>query len=193
MTLYRGLAETITSKFDKLLQKKDAEISELRTRLSSLEEKCDDLEQYSRRNIVRIRGIAERPDEVTDEIVKELAARKLDVHIADTELVRSHRVGRKTDDRTAPRDIIVSFTTHNVKRAIMRNGRKLKGTRVFINEDLTKTRGKIAWEARNLRRDGKLTETWTRDGTVFVKTVDNITKSFTATNAWKVFVDKLKD
>ena len=47
--------------------------------------------------------------------------------------------------------------------------------------------------AKYYRRDGKLTETWTRDGTVFVKTVDNITKSFTATNAWKVFVDKLKD
>ena len=111
---------------------------------------------------------------MTDEIVKELAAH------------------RKTEDRTAPRDIIVSFTTHNVKKAVMRNGRKLKGTRVHQRRP-----DEDPWEDRlgnpkspPRARDGKLTETWTRDGIVFVKTVDNLSKSFTATNAWKAFVDK---
>ena len=116
----------------------------------AVEERCDDLEQYSRRNTVRIRGLPEAMHEDTDSLVKEMATRKLEVNIADSDLVRSHRVGRKDEDRTTPRDLIVRFTTHNTKTAIMRNARKLKGTRLCINEDLTKIRTTMAWEARNL-------------------------------------------
>ena len=100
---------------------------------------------------MRIRGIPERRGEDTDEMVKELAARKLEVKVGYSDLVRSHRIGRKHDDKATPRDIIVSFTSHNTKTAIVRNGRKLKGTKIFINEALTKIRGAIAWEARKLR------------------------------------------
>ena len=189
--LLRGLALTITNKFDRLLAKKDDQIRDLQSRVSGLEEKCDDLEQYSRRNIVRIRGIPERRDEDTDEMVKELAAQKLEVKVGYSDIVRSHRIGRKNDDKATPRDIIVSFTSHNTKTAIMRNGRKLKGTKIFINEDLTKIRGAIAWEARKLRREGKLIDTWTRDGMIYIKLAENQIKSFTAARPWKLFVDKL--
>ena len=57
--LLRGLALTITGKLERLLEKKDTEIRELQTRVATLEDKCDDLEQYSRRNTIRIRGIGE--------------------------------------------------------------------------------------------------------------------------------------
>ena len=55
--LLRTLAKTITGKFDLLIAKKDSKIKVLNTRVSELEEKCDELEQYSRRNVIRIRGI----------------------------------------------------------------------------------------------------------------------------------------
>ena len=55
--LLRGLAKTITGKFDLLIAKKNSESKELNTRVGELEEKCDVLEQYSRRNVIRIRGI----------------------------------------------------------------------------------------------------------------------------------------
>ena len=104
--LLRGLAKTISGKVDLLIAKKDSEIKALNTRVSELEEKCDELEQYSRRNIIRIRGLGV----------------KIDAH----DIVRSHRVGRTGDDKATPRDGIASFTNHNTKSAIMRNGRKLK-------------------------------------------------------------------
>ena len=106
--LLRGLAKTITGKFDILLAKKNSEIKELNTRVTELENKCDELEQYSRRNV-----IPEKAGEETDVVVRELAA-------------------------------------------IMRNGKKLKGSQIFVNDDMTRIRGKIAWEARQLRRDGKV-------------------------------------
>ena len=81
----------------------------------SLEERCDELEQYSRRNTVRIRGLAEAANEGTDGLVKDLAARKLEVEIGYSDVVRSHRVGKRPQGRLKPRDIIVRFTTHNLK------------------------------------------------------------------------------
>ena len=57
--LLRGLAVTITKSLNDTIPKKDAQIEDLQVRVVSLEERCDDLEQYSRRNTVRIRGLAE--------------------------------------------------------------------------------------------------------------------------------------
>ena len=169
------------------IERKDAEIRDLQTRLTNVEERCDDLEQYSRRrpNTVRIRGVAEALNENTDIVVKELS-----VDISDSDVVRSHRVGRRAEDRSTPRDIIVRFTTHNTKTSVMRSARKLKGTHVFINEDLTKTRATIAWEARTLKRERKISDTWTRDGVIFVKKGESGIQSFTTQRAWKAFLDK---
>ena len=36
--------------------------------------------------------------------------------------------------------------------------------KLYINEDLTETRAEVAARARQLKRDGKLDDTWTRDG-----------------------------
>ena len=188
--LLRGLATTIKKSVNATIERKDAEIRDLQTRLTNVEERCDDLEQYSRRNTVRIRGVAEALNENTDIVVKELAARKLSVDISDSDVVRSHRVGRRAEDRSTPRDIIVRFTTHNTKTSVMRSARKLKGTHVFINEDLTKTRATIAWEARTLKRERKISDTWTRDGVIFVKKGESGIQSFTTQRAWKAFLDK---
>ena len=46
--------------------------------------------------------------------------------------------------------------------------------RLYINEDLTKTRAEVAARARQLKRDGKLDDTWTRDGIIFVKKGDSV-------------------
>ena len=63
-------------------------------------------------------GMAESANEETDGLIKDFAAHKLDVKICTSDVVRSHRVGRKTEDRSAPRDIIVRFTTHNTRRQL---------------------------------------------------------------------------
>ena len=51
------LAQKLTESFGNIIAKKDAEIRELKVRVTALEEKTDDLEQYSKRNTIRIRGI----------------------------------------------------------------------------------------------------------------------------------------
>ena len=77
-----------------LLAKNNSEIKELNTRVTE-QNKCDELEQYSRRNVIRIRGIPEKAGEETDAVIRELVEKKLGVKIAAHDIVRSHRVGRK--------------------------------------------------------------------------------------------------
>ena len=64
----------------KLLQEKDKKIESLSHRVTELECKCDDLEQYSRRNSLRINGIPEKDDEDPYEIVLKLANEVIEVY-----------------------------------------------------------------------------------------------------------------
>ena len=41
--------------------------------------------------------------------------------------------------------------------------------KIYINDDLTKLRAEIAAKARKLKKDGKIGDTWNRDGIIFVK------------------------
>lgn len=47
--------------------------------------------------------------------------------------------------------------------------KKLKGTNVYLNEHFTKKNGDIAREARMLRKQKKITATWTQNGNVWVR------------------------
>jgi hypothetical protein len=46
---------------------------------------------------------------------------------------------------------------------------KLKGSGVYINEDLTKSRVQLFGKTRALKRQKKIQDTWTKTGAIFVK------------------------
>jgi hypothetical protein len=137
-------------------------------------------EMYGRRNGVRLHGIPEKSAENTDEIVMKIA-REIGADIPDMALSRSHRVGPKQQGK--PRPIIAKFIGHNYKTRLLKNKNKLRGSTppIFLKEDLTKTRANLAKRARNLKKDGKISDTWTRDGVIFVKhkneKVERLTKT----------------
>ena len=62
---------------------------------------------------------------------------KLGVELKESEICRSHRVGRKKPGQH--RQIIVKFTRHNIKSAIMHKKKVLRetGSDVKTQEDLT--------------------------------------------------------
>lgn len=57
--------------------------------------RCDDSEQYSRRNNIRIVGVPERAEKSTDEITIDFMKQKLGAEFKENDICRSHRVGRK--------------------------------------------------------------------------------------------------
>ena len=50
---------------------------------------------------------------------------------------------------------------------------------IYLNEDLTRKRYQVARQARALKKDKKIDDTWTYDGKIFVKLNDGITRVVT--------------
>ena len=145
--------------------------TDLEKRIVQIEADKDALEQYSRRNSLRISGIPEQSVEVTDEIVLKLV-NDLGVTLNSSDIDRSHRVGRITDTRRKDRDIIVKFTSYNARQKLYRQRKELRDSEslsgVFINEDLTRIRSKLLFDARSLVRAKKLLASYSSDGKIFV-------------------------
>lgn len=149
---------------------------DLQKRVTKLESAVDAAEQYSRRNCLRISGYEERALENTDTIVFEIAnAIGVDLDVRDVD--RSHRLGKPgtaAEPQTKSRDIIVKFSTYRLRNKFYkaRTLTKDKGYKgVFVNEDLTRSRSKLLYEAPGRRvKSGQLKSAWSSDGTVLIKT-----------------------
>lgn len=143
---------------------------DLQQRLVTAESAIDELEQYGRRNALRITNEwPEREDESTDNLVLKLANDLLGVELQESDISRSHRVG--PSQARKPRSVLVKFTSYRARERVYRARMKLKTSRekIFINEDLTKKRGQLAYNARQLKKDQQIQDTWTYDCRVFVK------------------------
>ena len=73
---------------------------------------------------------------------------------------------RGNNDKPA---IIMQFYNRKHKSPLLKQGRLLKGSGVFINEHLTKKNADIAMKARFLRNQKKIQSTWTTNCKVFIK------------------------
>lgn len=62
-------------------------------RVNSIEEKLDDLDQYTLRNSFRIFGIKEADGEDTDPLTVALIKNKLNINISVDDIARNHRIG----------------------------------------------------------------------------------------------------
>lgn len=165
-----GLSDRIASLEEKNLNL-ERENRSLRARVTSLEKAADQAEQYSRRNCLRITGIQEDPGEDTDEIVLKMAA-DLGADIQINDIDRSHRVGKRRSDRVKPREMIVKFATFRTRQKLykLRTSLKNKGYNgVFLNEDLTKTRSKVLYDARQIVKSEQAKGVWTSDGVILIK------------------------
>lgn len=111
------------------------EVQASRQLVKELEARCNYQEDYSRRNNLQIVGVEEKRGETWEQTATEvsnLLKSKLD--LPDIQLERAHRVGQRIDNRTRP--IIARFSKYSDREAVMRNVSKLRGTRIYVNEDL---------------------------------------------------------
>ena len=180
----------LTSRCDKLesalfdLQnEKDMKDNKILALESTLERKCNtitaldnsvnQLEQYSRRNCIRIFGIEEKQGENTDQLICEVAkTMKIDLQANDID--RSHRVGKKPEknevkkpnEKEKYRGIIVKLCSYRVRQRLILNRRKLNGSGISIHEDLTVKTLQLLNVAQ---KHDKVKSAWTLDGRIFVQ------------------------
>ena len=114
----------------------------------ALLQRLDDLEQYSRRNTLRLTGIKAEvpPGETTDNIVMNIAE-EMGVTLNPSDIDRSHF--NSPPDPSKGRELLVKFVRHTDKVRFISKRKQLKSKpeslhkNVFVNEDLTKTRYRL--------------------------------------------------
>lgn len=154
-------------------------------RLVHLENRVADLEQYTRMNDVIVTGLRIKPrsyaravtadnggepgeqdvSSAEQQVAAFLQSKGIEVDCDNIEAC--HPLPRRNDSDNPA--IIMRFINRKHKTALIKQGRKLKGTNVFINEHLTKRNGDIARKARYLRKQGKIQNTWTTNCKIFIK------------------------
>ena len=97
----------------------------------SLFTKCDFLEQYSRRNNVRVMGIDHCPQEKVEENVLKVLREKMSLQIDASHIDRCHQLKAA---KNGSQSVIVKFVSHRHRRLVLRNRGKLKGTGIYVEE-----------------------------------------------------------
>ena len=183
VALLKAQETSLRAYFDSKISLKDEEIEKLKEKNQLLEERLDEMEQYSRRNSIRISGVAETTD------VSEFISAKLNIDVSD-QIDRCHPVGkRNADDK--PRPLLVKFLNYGSREKVLKGRSKLKGSGIYINEDLTKSRSEIASKCKSLKKEKKITNTWIRDGTIFVKRIDDRVIRINSSRQLSLFVSSL--
>ena len=174
------LAEHIKAAVAKAVAERDKEIADLKEQLRSTNLQLNELEQYSRRLCVNVSGVPEEAGESTDQIVMDLA-KMTGVNLTPADIDRTHRVGKASKGGT--RGIIVRFTNflrrqdfYNARREL-RKPRTVQGstvstetaTKAYISDNLTRSNQETMYEARRLRKEGKLHSAWTDVGKMKIR------------------------
>jgi len=190
LSILSDIQQLIDLKTQPLVEK----INDLEKVNRQLTNDLDNLEQYGRRSLIRISGIPEPVGEVdTTETVCKLIS-DIDPAYKPTDVLRSHRVG-KISQPGRTRQIIVRLADPSVKMRILRSRKNLKKSRhfnsVYINEDLTRTRTKIFYHARQLLKTKQIENLWTTNGKIIMKEVNGTINETNTPEAFRTLVERL--
>ena len=177
-TIADRVAAAINSKLNARLDRLEKVSGAQEVRILQLEAKLDDLEQYGRRNSLRISGIEEdvEGEDLPTKVKNVLTVLGLENSV---QIDRLHRVGprpRRDRDRTQKhrsRLVLVKFANYTSRDAMIktktRSSLKEKLPGVYINEDLTQPKAKLLYGARKLKKNKQIIDCWTVDGRLVVK------------------------
>ena len=193
------MEQNIVSSLRAEIKKRDDQIVTLKAEITALKTKTDDMEQWTRRGSMRIQGIPEStPGSLDDKLLFLFNTRlKIQPPIAKEEIEVAHRLPRggavppqdgaaadgNDPDPQPPTTIIVKFVSRRTKEIVMGKKSDLKkikqtGERsIYFQDDLTAIRAKLSFNARQLKRDKKIADTWVINSKVMVKDLRNRIKN----------------
>ena len=147
------------------IQNKDQndQITSLKHKISNLEKRLEEQEQYSRRtslmfNNVKVpsngNNVVKTPID-TDSLVLDICKNQLGVKLNLTDIGRSHSIGEIRDGKIS---IIVRFLTYRQRHMVFSKKKELKGhvDKTFITENLTRHRYDLLKRLNTLRVGRKI-------------------------------------
>ena len=168
-TVIQHLKAAAFQEYGKAILVNDSRITELEENYTKLAIDLEQQKQYSRRNAIRISNRnwpEETAGEDTDRMVLDIIHNVMKISsITENDISRSHRVGNR---ERGPRPILVKFVRYRTKEKVMKEKKNLPDG-IHINEDLSPYISSLAYEARQLKRQGAVAETWVYDGRIYVK------------------------
>lgn len=151
--------------------------------VAQFQTKINELEQYSRRECLEIRGIPETEEENTNEIVK-CVGDLMDVQVDENDISTSHRLPTKKGS-TSPPAIIVKFTRRDIRNDFFDAKRQLRNKttsnltdlglgrhqerNIYISESLTKANRQLFNECLKARKDLSFQFIWTNYGRISMR------------------------
>lgn len=148
----------------------------MKEKVTLLEHRVNQMEQYSRNKNIEIKGVQEIERENLKEVVVSIAS-KMGVEMNGNEIDVVHRVNNKGNKE--PKDIIVQFK-HRENRDKIMQSRKIKiNSRevtkggldqiVYLNEHLTPFNKMLLWEAKSKGKEKGYKFVWNKDGKILMR------------------------
>lgn len=173
-TAVKDAMDTFTSAIRSEITNIHKQVIQIKAKELIQERKLDQLEQYTRRNNIRIFGVSEQDGEDVEKKVTDILNNKLKITLPDLAVERTHRTGKRILSAHKHRPIIVKFSNYKFKNEVYNQKRALKGSGIVIREDLTKLRvGTLQHAAKKYG----YRNVWTRDGDIFVKSGKSVLKA----------------
>ena len=171
LTTVVGAVNEVLDKFVSKFEKTHADQTDqrLQSHIRTLTYKNDALEQYSRRESVRIFGVTDVQNESSEQTEEKVLKVFEDMGAAVTgaDISACHRVGKPKHGRRA---VIVRFTSRKSRQMVMTKKRNLRDKpaydKVYINDDLTPLRQKLLGYVKDLPVTEKA---WTIGGRILVQ------------------------
>lgn len=143
--------------------------------------RIEDLEQYSRINMLEIHGIPVQPQDNPAELIKKVG-NALDVNLQDCDIDACHRINTHPTSQL-PSPIVVKFCRRSTKEELLHRRRVKRNlntldigftlsSQIYINESLCPARRRLLAKCRQLRRSADIKFLWTRNGKIFMRKED---------------------
>lgn len=144
-TCISTLASTVANLISERLEKLEKKVTELNNKLndsqstlSELQQKFDNLEQYSKVKQIRLYGIEESKREKLTEKVQQTLGTRLEIDNLDID--SCYRIGKTNTDKKKARPVIINFASLKSRNDAFYNKKKLKGSNMVLVEELTKNK-----------------------------------------------------
>ncbi|XP_077869665.1 uncharacterized protein LOC144361673 [Saccoglossus kowalevskii] len=150
-------------------------------KLNGAQNEIESLQQYTRRNNLIIQGMPEKEDEITDDIVAQVAE-AVGVHVSEHDIDISHRHPHNREPATS--NIIVRFTRRTVRNQLYKAKKNMHtkttsdlgiaglrdtNNKIYINEQLTEKGKRLFHEANIKRKAAKWKYLWTNNGMILAR------------------------
>ncbi len=147
--------------------------------ITELSTKFDEFEQMQYGKNVQIVGLAETENEDEDKqkIVK-IARDTFGMNLKLADIETTHRMGKRKQDSTKHRDVIVKFTKKSTRDKFYEK-RKLTITNddpklnIYVNDHLTQRRQHLLYVARKLYKAKKVHAAWSQAGNILVRKIED--------------------